>query len=124
LWVEAGAHPTSTDAAAAVTALIERDPAALLVGEIDGRMVGTLIVGWDGWRGNMYRLAVATDVRRRGIASALVDGAEHRLRSLGCRRVTALVVDADPHAAEFWTQVDYVPYPMERYVHTLEAVHG
>ncbi|HEY7946267.1 MAG TPA: GNAT family N-acetyltransferase [Acidimicrobiales bacterium] len=119
LWVEAGAHPTSTDNAAAVTALVERDPDALLIAEIDGRVVGTLIAAWDGWRGNMYRLAVAPDVRRHGIAATLVGEAERRLRTLGCRRVTALVVDADPRAAEFWTSVGYGPYPMERYVRTL-----
>jgi len=124
LWIEAGAHPTSTDDAAAVTALVERDREALLIAEIDGRLVGTLIAAWDGWRGNMYRLAVAPHVRRRGIASSLVAEGERRLRAQGCRRVTALVVDADPHAAEFWTGVDYVRYPMKRFVRTLGAAHG
>jgi ribosomal protein S18 acetylase RimI-like enzyme len=124
LWVEAGAHPTSTDDAAGVGGLVERDPEALLIAEIDGRMVGTVIAGWDGWRGNMYRLAVAPDVRRRGIGSALVDGAERRFRALGCRRVTALVADADPGAVEFWTGVDYERYPMKRFVRTLVAVRG
>jgi ribosomal protein S18 acetylase RimI-like enzyme len=121
LWVGAGTHPTSTDDAPAVTALVTRDPDALLIAETGGRMVGTLIAAWDGWRGNMYRLAVLPDVRRRGIAAALVGEGERRLRGRGCRRVTALVVDADVHAVDFWTHVGYVPYPMERYVHTLEG---
>ncbi|HXQ58865.1 MAG TPA: GNAT family N-acetyltransferase, partial [Acidimicrobiales bacterium] len=67
---------------------------------------------------------VAPHVRRRGIASSLVAEGERRLRAQGCRRVTALVVDADPHAAEFWTGVDYVRYPMKRFVRTLGAAHG
>jgi ribosomal protein S18 acetylase RimI-like enzyme len=119
LWVGAGAHPSSTDDAPSVTALVRRDPGALLVAEIDGRMVGTLIAAWDGWRGNMYRLAVLPDVRRRGIARALVRRGEQRLRALGCRRITALVVDADDHAVAFWVGAGYVAYPMERYVRTL-----
>jgi len=119
LWVAAGAHPTSTDDAPAVTTLIAADHEALLIAEIDGLMVGTLIAVFDGWRGNMYRLAVLPTVRRRGIAAALVAEGERRMRARGCRRVTALVVDDDDHAAEFWTHVDYVPYAMARYVHTL-----
>jgi len=122
LWAAAGAHPTSTDDASSVTALMARDGDALLIAEIGARMVGTLIATWDGWRGNMYRLAVLPDVRRRGIAGALVAEAERRLRRSGCRRVSALVVDAE--AVDFWTHVGYVPYPMERYVRTLDAEGG
>jgi ribosomal protein S18 acetylase RimI-like enzyme len=121
LWEAAGAHPTTTDDAPSVAAVIGRDGDALLVAEIGGRLVGTLIATWDGWRGNMYRLAVLPDVRRRGIATTLVDRAEGRLRALGCRRVTALVVDDDVHAVDFWTDVGFDRYPMKRYVHTLEA---
>jgi ribosomal protein S18 acetylase RimI-like enzyme len=119
LWAGAGAHPTTTDDPPSVTGLIERDADALLVAEIDGRMVGTLMATWDGWRGNMYRLAVLPDVRRRGVATALVREGERRLSALGCRRVTALVADADEGAAEFWVGVDYDRYPMKRYVRTL-----
>lgn len=120
VWAGADAHPTATDDAPSVAALVARDSDALIVAEIGGRMVGTVIATWDGWRGNMYRLAVLPDVRRRGIAASLVSEGERRLRASGCRRVTALVVDVDVHAADFWTSVDYVPYPMTRHVHTLE----
>jgi ribosomal protein S18 acetylase RimI-like enzyme len=121
LWTRTGAHPTSTDDAPSVAGLVARDADALIVAEIDGRMVGTLVCGWDGWRGNMYRLAVLPDVRRAGVATALVAKAEHRLRAAGCRRITALVSDLDDHAVDFWTHAGYVPYEMERYVKTLEA---
>ena len=40
------------------TALVERDPEALVVAEIDGTIVGAVIAGWDGWRFHIYRLAV------------------------------------------------------------------
>jgi ribosomal protein S18 acetylase RimI-like enzyme len=119
LWIGAGAFPTTTDDAGSVTALITRDAEALLVAETGGRMVGTLVATWDGWRGNMYQLAVLPEVRRRGVATALVREGERRLAALGCRRVTALVADADEGAADFWVGVDYVRYPMKRYLHVL-----
>ena len=119
LWVAAGAHPTSTDDAPALSTLITADAGALLIAEIDGQMVGTLIATFDGWRGNMYRLAVLPAVRRRGVAATLVTEGERRIGAHGGRRITALVVDGDDRAATFWSHVHYVRYAMERYVHTL-----
>jgi ribosomal protein S18 acetylase RimI-like enzyme len=121
VWAGAGAHHSTTDDAPSLGALVTRDPDALIVAETGGRIVGTLIAGWDGWRGNMYRLAVLPHVRRRGVATSLVAEGERRLRAAGCRRVSALVVAVDAHAVDFWTEVGYVHYPMQRYVRTLEA---
>ena len=59
LWAEVVEHASIEDRVEDVHRLIARDPEALLVAEDDGRVVGTLVVGWDGWRGNLYRLAVS-----------------------------------------------------------------
>ena len=59
-WLDA-AEPTSTDSAEALTNLLRYDPGALIVAEADGRIVGSVIAGWDGWRGAIYRLAVGPD---------------------------------------------------------------
>jgi ribosomal protein S18 acetylase RimI-like enzyme len=99
--------PTTPDTPEALATLIDRDPGALLVAELDGALAGTLIAGWDGWRGDMYRLAVAPEHRRRGIGTALVRAGEERLRELGCRRVTALVAVGDVRGAAFWEAVGY-----------------
>jgi ribosomal protein S18 acetylase RimI-like enzyme len=72
-----------------------------------GAIVGALIAAFDGWRGNMYRLAVAEPHRRRGIASALVRAGEERLRALGCPRVTALIAAEDGGAVALWESAGY-----------------
>ena len=67
------------------------------------RIVGSVIGGWDGWRGNIYRLAVAPEARRHGAAAALVREVSARLaREKGARRITALVEKAHPDAVGFW----------------------
>ena len=99
--------PTTPDTPDALEALIARDPEALLVAEVGGAVVGTLIAGWDGWRGDMYRLAVAAGHRRQGIGTALVRAGEARLERAGCRRVTALVATVDARAAAFWEACGY-----------------
>ena len=107
VWCEAGAVPSATDDEASIAALLAFDPGALLVAEVDGDVVGTLIAAWDGWRGDMYRLAVVPDHRRNGVAAALAAAGEARLRALGCRRITALVVGEHDHAVGFWTSAGY-----------------
>ena len=108
LWGRARSSGASTrDDEAVVRRLMARDPEALLLAELDGQVVGTLIVGWDGWRGNMYRLAVAPEHRRQGIAARLISEGEDRLRALGGRRATALVWRDDEPASAVWTAAGY-----------------
>ena len=58
LWREAGSVPSVSDDPASLERLLETSKDALLVAETDGRVMGTIIAGWDGWRANVYRLAV------------------------------------------------------------------
>jgi ribosomal protein S18 acetylase RimI-like enzyme len=102
LWRNADSAPTHTDDSVGLTKLIERDPDALMVAEAEGQIVGSVIAGWDGWRGSIYRLAVAPDSRRAGVGRLLVAAAEQRLARLGARRLQAVVVATDAQAKGFW----------------------
>ena len=74
----------------------------------DGEVIGPRwIVGWDGWRGTFYRLAVDPAHRRRGLATALVRAGEERLRALGARRLNAIVETEEVDAMAFWAAAGY-----------------
>jgi ribosomal protein S18 acetylase RimI-like enzyme len=108
LWTqERSEHASTADGLEDVERLIEDSPAALLVAERDGEIVGALIAAWDGWRGNMYRLAVSQGHRREGIGIALTRAGEEYLFSCGVRRVTALVAFEDEVAGAFWESAGY-----------------
>ena len=108
VWAEARSAAARTpDEPEMVERLLERDPGALLVAEADGRVIGALIAGWDGWRGNVYRLAVLPSHRRQGVARRLVEAGHDRLRELGARRVTALVGGEEGAAHGLWRAVGY-----------------
>lgn len=111
LWRAAEGPRSPTDNVEGVCALLRRDPGALLVAEGEGAVVGSLIVGWDGWRGCFYRLAVDPAWRRRGIGTALVQSGEERLRELGALRLTALVASTDLQAIGLWRAVGYERQP-------------
>jgi ribosomal protein S18 acetylase RimI-like enzyme len=108
LWArERSSHASALDRPEDVERLIDDSPAALLVAERDGEVVGALIAAWDGWRGNMYRLAVRQGCRREGIGIALTRAGEDYLRGHGARRVTALVAFEDEAAGAFWEAAGY-----------------
>lgn len=123
LWQEAHATPSPTDTRDAVVKLLGEAAAVLLVAEADSRLVGTVIGGWDGWRGSIYRLAVLPAYRRQGIARELVGEAERRLHGMGARRISALVESDHPWATGFWDSLGASGYRhderMRRYVKTL-----
>ncbi|HZN14439.1 MAG TPA: GNAT family N-acetyltransferase [Acidimicrobiales bacterium] len=96
------AEPSLTDTPEAVALLLAHPTANVLVAEDSNALVGTLVVAWDGWRGNLYHLAVATERRREGIASRLVTAGLEWLRERGAQRVSALVVEDHDYAVATW----------------------
>jgi len=102
LWERAGAIPSPTDTLEELTQLVRAHGDGLLVAVQQGAVVGSVIGGWDGWRGNIYRLAVAPEARRHGLARRLVHEAEQVLKTKGARRISALVDRYEAHAVGFW----------------------
>jgi ribosomal protein S18 acetylase RimI-like enzyme len=108
LWAESrSGHAETPDSAEAIRTLLNTDPGSLLVAEDGDAIQGALIAAFDGWRGNMYRLAVRPDRRREGIARRLVEHGEARLRQQGAPKVTALVGRGDQQAEGLWRAAGY-----------------
>ena len=105
LWDEVGVTPKVSDSIEGLTGLLNQPGGILLVATIDARIVGTVIGGWDGWRGNIYRLAVSPDYRRQGIARRLVKEISIALYAKGAQRLSALVEHEHPWAVNFWNSM-------------------
>ena len=103
LWDRAAGSTSAPADVPGVLRLLARDPDALLLAVEDDALVGTILVGWDGWRCNLYRLAVEPSHRRAGVASALLDAAAARAVALGAPRLYAMVADANEGGVGFWS---------------------
>ncbi len=113
LWDAAGVTPPNvSDSIEGLTRLIREPAALLLVATIGDQIVGSVIGGWDGWRGNIYRLAVAPEYRRRGIARRLAAEVSRELFAKGATRLSALVEHEHQWAMDFWNSVCDLGYEL------------
>jgi ribosomal protein S18 acetylase RimI-like enzyme len=111
MWEEAEVTPPSvSDSIEGLTRLVREPAALLLVATIDSKIIGSVIGGWDGWRGNIYRLAVTPEHRRKGIARRLVADISRELFAKGATRLSALVEHEHQWAIDFWDSVSDLGY--------------
>jgi len=82
-------------------------PDLFLVGELNGRIVASVMAGYEGHRGWLNYVAVDPDLRRRGLARALLADAERRLRAEGCPKINLQVRPGHTDAIEFYQRVGY-----------------
>ena len=103
LWQRGDLWMRPSDGPDATLLKLTRDPELFLVARsADGRIVGTVMGGWDGRRAYVYHLAVAPERRREGIADALMDELEARFRALGALKAKLqILVDNETSRAFF-----------------------
>ena len=110
-WRTAEATPSVTDTEPDIQQVMTAKSELVLLAEMDGRIAGSIIGTFDGWRGHIYRLAVLPDYRRRGLALALVRRIEAWLTEQGARRIIPLVEKDHPDAMGFWKAAGYTYDP-------------
>ena len=102
LWQRGDLWMRPSDGPEATLLKLTRDPGLFLVARLDGRVIGTVMGGWDGRRAYVYHLAVAPERQRQGIADALMDELEERFRALGAVKAKLqILVDNDVSKAFF-----------------------
>ena len=110
VWRRSETLPSVSDDMESVQRVVTEGPGTLLVAEADGAMIGTIIAGWDGWRGSIYRLAVVPEQQRRGVARALVEAAVRWHRTQGARRTGAYTHLGEAHAMAFWRSLSAIGF--------------
>jgi ribosomal protein S18 acetylase RimI-like enzyme len=84
-----------------------KEQSDILVGEIEGRIVASIMVGHDGHRGSFYYVAVAPSWRGRGVGSRLIREGERWLRERGVWKVNLLIRQENSAVQNFYEQLGY-----------------
>ncbi len=122
LWENAGpgVHLGRSDTPEEIQKKLMRDPDLFLIAEQDGKVIGTVLGGFDGRRGMVYHLAVAADHRHQGFGEALMQAVEDRLRDKGCLRYYLLVTQDNENAIRFYEKRGHLRLPLYIYGKDLE----
>jgi ribosomal protein S18 acetylase RimI-like enzyme len=78
-----------------------------LVGARRGRVIATVLGGYDGVRGWIYHLAVMSEQRRHGCGRAMMSAVEARLRALGCAKINLQIVESNADVVRFYERLGY-----------------
>ena len=108
LWNTVFPNPSPWNAPATIIAkklAIQRD--LFLVGKLDGKLVGTVMGGYDGHRGWVYTLAVAPQHQRSGFGSRLIAEVETRLVGYGCTKLNLQVRANNRDVINFYVSTGY-----------------
>jgi ribosomal protein S18 acetylase RimI-like enzyme len=107
LWHECSLVVPWNDPHQDIATKIAFQPELFLVGEIEERIVATVMAGYEGHRGWINYLAVDPSLRRRGLGRDMMRAAEDALRALGCPKVNLQVRGTNTDVIEFYQQLGF-----------------
>ena len=133
LWRASGLPPRPSDSRDEVAKKLRRDPDLFLVAvrqlshvaqpprltaggqaaagpglREEPQVIGTVIGGWDGRRGWVYRMAVHPDYQRHGIGRMLMRELENRLRAKGALAINVIWHVGNEGAHAFYRTLAYI----------------
>ncbi len=82
-------------------------PDLFIVGESEGRIVASVMVGYEGHRGWINYLAVSPDEQRKGHGRTLMAEAERLLRAEDCPKINLQVRTSNEEVLAFYKAIGY-----------------
>ena len=83
------------------------NPELFLVGFIDGKVVATVMGGYEGHRGWVNYLGVAPEHRKQGLGRQIVKVLEEKLEAKGCPKINLQVRNDNLEALLFYEKLGY-----------------
>ena len=107
LWIATGISIHYNDPAKDIPRMQATHNCQLYVGSIDERLMASIMVGHEGHRGWLYKLAVMPEFTGKGHGRALVHQAERWLVARGVPKCNLLIRDTNIKVREFYQRLGY-----------------
>ncbi len=107
IWEACGLIVPWNDPHKDIARKMQVNPELFLVAELDGRVVGTVMGGYEGHRGWLNYLAVSPDCQGNGVGRTLMEVIEAKLLALGCPKINLQVRTSNTAVIQFYGHLGY-----------------
>ena len=107
LWSKCNLIVPQNDPVVDIRKKIDYQPELFFVALLDGRVVGSVMAGYEGHRGWLNYLAVLPEYQRRGYGRKLVEKAVAELKKLGCLKVNLEVRKSNSSVIDFYLHLGF-----------------
>lgn len=107
LWAQAGLRLSPSDSREAITHKLERDADLFLVAVEGTAIVGAVMGTYDGRRGWINHLAVASQQQHQKLGTRLMREVEHRLLQKGCAKIQLFILPTNATVQTFYQRLGY-----------------
>ena len=107
LWEKCGLIVPQNDPVEDIQKKVGFQPELFFIALLDGQLVGSVMVGYDGHRGWLNYLAVLPTFQKRGYGKKLVNRAVVELIRIGCLKLNLQVRKSNPSVIEFYKHIGF-----------------
>ncbi|MFL0804041.1 MAG: GNAT family acetyltransferase [Agarilytica sp.] len=107
LWGDCGLVKPQNDPNKDIDRKLQVDPDLFLVGIVEGKVVATVMGGYEGHRGWISYLAVCPKAQGKGLGRAIMAAVEARIKSKGCPKINLQVRETNTQVLGFYAAIGY-----------------
>ncbi len=107
LWRKCNLVVPQNDPTEDIQKKLEFQPDLFLIALLDGKLIGSVMVGYEGHRGWLNYLAVLPDNQKRGYGRRLVEKAIMELEKLGCLKLNVQIRESNISAVRFYERLGF-----------------
>ena len=107
IWQKCGLVRPWNDPHKDIARKLQVNPGLFLVAELNGRLAGTVMGGYEGHRGWINYLAVLPTFQKQGIGRALMETIEEKLLAMGCPKINLQVRSSNTAVIQFYGHIGY-----------------
>ena len=107
LWKKCNLITPQNDPVEDIKKKTDFQPELFLIGLLIGKVIGSLMVGYEGHRGWINYLAVLPEYQKKGYGRKLVERAIEELTRLGCQKVNLQVRETNLYIIDFYKHLGF-----------------
>ncbi|KZL22051.1 Acetyltransferase YpeA [Pseudovibrio axinellae] len=107
LWKATGVFRKWNEPVRDIKKALEGEHSTILIGELEGAIVASIMCGEDGHRGWFYYVSTHPDHQGKGLGKSITQAAEEWLRARGIWKVQLLVRGDNAQATDFYKAQGY-----------------